>query len=63
MGDTPNRDNPEADIAFIVEELFNLFLSAEQDNREHIILQSSVGGTFNARVNNAAKYLKISPDE
>lgn len=55
--ESPNKDNPSADIEFIVQELFDLFMCAEGDKIE---LVSALGSTFHARVLNAAKHLGVS---
>ncbi|WP_143279265.1 hypothetical protein [Bradyrhizobium ottawaense] len=67
MKESPNKDNPRADVVAVVEELLDLFNEAEaaggsvielDDNC--IELRSAVGSTFHARVLNAARYLKIN---
>lgn len=69
MRETPNKDNPQADVVAIVEELHMLFVEAEgggvgaielDDNC--IELRSHVGSMFHARVKNAARHLGISLD-
>lgn len=57
--ETPNKDNPQADVEFIVEELLDLFNEAEGAGVAHILLNSSVGSTFHARVKNAAAHLGV----
>lgn len=59
MKDSPNKDNPQADIAFIVEELLDLFNGA--DAGEFIELKSQVGSKFHARVLNAARHIGLVP--
>lgn len=58
MKETPNQDDPQADIAFIIEELYDLFSEAEDGSLEPVMtLNSHVGSTFHARVLNAARHL------
>lgn len=57
MKTTPNADNPEADIRFIIEELSDLFGVAEARGESHLHLNSAVGSKFHARVKNAAEHL------
>lgn len=56
MKESPNKDAPEEDIKFIIEELYDLFSAAEGGKLE---LASAVGSTFHARVLNAAKHLDL----
>lgn len=56
MRDTPNKNHPEKDVEFIIQELLDFFNNAENGQLE---LTSKVGSIFNARVVNAAKYLKL----
>lgn len=56
MRDTPNKNHPEKDVEFIIQELLDFFNNAENGQLE---LTSKVGSMFNARVVNAAKYLKL----
>lgn len=59
MKETPNKDAPQKDVEFIVQELLDLFNGAEGSQEPLIQLNSSVGSTFHARVKNAAKYLGL----
>ena len=59
MKDSPNADNPQADVELIIEELLNRFNEAELAKEPGIMLHSSVGAAFHARIMNAAKYLGI----
>jgi hypothetical protein len=58
MKETPNKDDPQADVVFIVEELLNLFNEAEGGD-DPMQLNSSVGSKFHARVLNAARHLGV----
>lgn len=64
MKESPNRDRPQMDVEFIVEELLTLFNEAGTSgiidlDDNCIELRSHVGSTFHARVLNAAKHLGI----
>jgi hypothetical protein len=62
MKESPNKDNPQDDIVFIVEELLSLFNGADSviDIDDNCMeLRSHVGSTFHARVVNAARHLGI----
>lgn len=55
MKESPNKENPQEDVKFIIEELL---MSIDSDDNV-IRLISCVGSTFHARILNAAKYLDI----
>jgi hypothetical protein len=54
--ETPNKDDPEADIDFILEELLTAFADPDGDQMS---LRSTVGSRFHARVVNAAQFRNI----
>lgn len=57
MKESPNKNDPQADVAFVVEELLELFNGT--DAGDFIELKSQVGSTFHARVLNAAAHLGL----
>lgn len=59
MDDTPNKNDPQADIAFIIEELLSMFDDAE-DGEYKVELRSSRGSRFHARVLNAGRHLGLA---
>ena len=59
MKDSPNKNDPQADIVFIIEELLDLFNDAEGDPKR-IELNSCVGSTFHAHILNVAAHLGLS---
>lgn len=61
MADTPNRDNPQDDVDFLVEELLSLFNEAEELGEAEMSLNSCVGSKFHARVKRAAAFLAANP--
>jgi hypothetical protein len=65
MKESPNKDNPQADVVFVIQELLDLYGEAPADGAIElddncIELRSHVGSKFHARVLNAAKHLGIS---
>lgn len=58
MKESPNKNAPDEDVKFIVEEIYMLF--AVLDEGQSIELVSAVGSTFHARVINAAKHLDVA---
>lgn len=63
MKPSHNTSDPEADLRFIVEELFDMFNSAELNGEGVIELVSCVGSRFHSRVKNAAEHLGIAVSE
>jgi hypothetical protein len=57
MKESPNKNAPNEDVTFIIEELSALFTEAEATRRSEMKFTSAVGSTFHARVMNAAKHL------
>lgn len=57
MRESPNKNAPDEDVKFIVEEIYMLFAAA--DAGEKIELVSAVGSIFHARVINAARHLDV----
>lgn len=59
MQDSPNKNKPEEDIKFIIEEVLDMFNGFDVEGC-NVELVSSVGSRFHARVLNAAKFLGIA---
>ncbi len=64
MKESPNKNDPQADVVFVIEELLSLYNGAEYDSAIElddncIELRSHVGSKFHARVVNAARHLGI----
>lgn len=59
MKESPNKNDPQADVVFVIEELLSLYNNAEYDSAACIELRSHVGSKFHARVLNAAQHLGI----
>lgn len=57
MKESPNKNSPQMDVEFIVEELLSLFDAADGGVMK---LESCVGSTFHARVMNAAAHLGLT---
>jgi hypothetical protein len=61
MKESPNKETPQLDVEFVVEELLDLFNEADDGSLKPITvtLSSHLGSTFHARVLNAAKHLGL----
>lgn len=59
MKESPNKDSPQFDVEFIVEELLNMFNEADGYPDKRMQLNSCAGSTFHARVLNAATHLGL----
>jgi len=60
MKESPNKDRPQSDVEFVIDELLNLFNEADDGSLEPVMtLSSHLGSTFHARVMNAARHLGL----
>ena len=60
MKHSPNKNSPQMDVEFVIEELMNLFNEADDGSLEPVMkLESHLGSTFHARVLNAARHLGL----